>query len=92
MTREQLEAWATRHGWERDAYGHYHKGEMRLKMQKRTVRYERGWKTTATEYSRSEKRWTLRWSGFYSQLSLNAEDQLVPPTKTPMMDRIVSAS
>ena len=81
MTREQLEAWAVRHGWKKDAYGHYHNGDQRLKFQDRSVRLERGVHTPDGEYSKGKKLWLKRKSAFFSKLTLDATDQIIWPAK-----------
>jgi len=40
MTRQEFETWATAHGWRKDQWGHYHKGDWRFKLSKVAVRLE----------------------------------------------------
>lgn len=47
MKKEELEDYLSRKGYKKDRWGHYHKGTIRYKMQKTSVRIERkltsGW-------------------------------------------------
>ena len=70
MKREELAAFLVSAGWTIDRFGHYHKGEYRFKFQKTSVRYEKGYHTSDTEYSKGEKRWLPVRSGYYSKLSI----------------------
>ena len=70
MKREELESFLLANGWTRDSFGHFHKGEYRMKMQDKSVRYERGYHTEATQYIKAEKRWMRIRSGYYGKLSI----------------------
>lgn len=54
MEREELEGFLCGRGFKRDRWGHYHKGSIRYKMQKTSVRIERklssGWFKLFTYY------------------------------------------
>ena len=41
MKKEELESFLSRKGYKKDRWGHYHKGDIRYKMQKTSVRIER---------------------------------------------------
>jgi len=77
MSREEFEQWAEKNGWKRDRFGHYHKGDLRLKLQAKTVRLERSHRTEDTQYRKGEKRWIRIRSGYYGKLSLSAENKLI---------------
>lgn len=70
MTREQFEQWARRHGWVRDQWGHYRKGDKRFKLSTVSARLE----------ARSAGGWVRLRSGYFSKLSLNDADKLVGMT------------
>jgi len=61
MTRHEFEAWATAHGWTKDQWGHYHKGDRRFKLSKVAVRLE-----AQTESAG----WVRLRSGFFSKLRI----------------------
>ena len=67
MTKAEFETWATKSGFSRDRWGHFHKGETRLKVSSTTVRLEV--KATAAGWVR------LR-SNYFSKLSLTADGKL----------------
>lgn len=74
MTKDQFIAWALRHGYKPDRFGHYQKdtGEkvIRLKLSSIAVRYE----IKSNICGRNE--WIRIKSGYYSKLSLSSEDKL----------------
>jgi hypothetical protein len=76
MSKAEFYEWAERNGWEQDRWGHLSKGEYRLKVQARSVRLERRYKTTATEYSPSETRYVRLRGAYFSALSLDGEGKL----------------
>jgi hypothetical protein len=70
MKKEDLAAYLVQHGWTKDRFGHYHKGEYRFKFQKISVRLEKGYHTADTEYSKGEKRWLPVRSAYLKDLSI----------------------
>lgn len=81
MTREQLEGWLVTKGWTKDRWGHYTKGDYRIKLQARSIRWEKAWRTEASQYNKSEKRYTRLYGGYYSQLSVTEEGKLAGMTR-----------
>lgn len=81
MTKQEFETWALGCGWTKDAYGHFHKGDMRFKVQDRSVRMEKSYRTPDTQYSKGEQRWLRLRSGFFSKLSISPDGKLVGMTK-----------
>jgi len=67
MTRQEFEAWATAHGWTKDQWGHYHKGDRRIKLSKVAVRLE------ATAGSAG---WVGLRSGYFSRLRITDTGKL----------------
>lgn len=70
MTQTELVTHLQSTGWTVDSYGHYHKGERRMKLQQNSVRYERSYRTTATAWSKSKLEWIRIKSGYYKDLSV----------------------
>lgn len=68
MTKLEFEAWALRHGYGRDRWGHYHKGERRFKLSSTSVRLES---------KAGSAGWVRLRSGYFSRLSLSEEDKLI---------------
>lgn len=77
MTLHEFEKWATENGWKKDRFGHFHKDDYRYKVQARSVRLEKGYHTTGSEYSRSEKRWVRLRSAPLSKLSISENGRLI---------------
>lgn len=77
MTKQEFVDWAKKDGWEQDRFGHFHKGEYRLKVQDRSVRWEKMYRTSASQYNKSEKRYVRIRSGFYSKLSVSPDGTLL---------------
>ena len=67
MTKAEFETWATKHGWGRDKWGHYRKGEKRFKLSSTAVRYE---------VKAGDAGWVRLRSGYFSKLSISADDKL----------------
>jgi hypothetical protein len=80
MTKEELRAWAIRHGYQQDRFGHMKRlgGTIRLKFQKISVRSE----------AKGNSRWFPRWSAYYSNLRLETDDTLSFITRNAQMNRI----
>jgi hypothetical protein len=77
MTKQELTAWAERHGFERDKYGHYQKTtatgkRYRIKLQAHSMRWE----------IRNEeiKEWVKQWGAYYSYLRVNPESDKLQRT------------
>jgi hypothetical protein len=70
VTRDQLIAWATRHGWKLDRWGHLKKefpnGTHRLKLSRIAARHEQH-----TPFG-----WCRLASGYLKQLTITADDKL----------------
>lgn len=77
MTKQEFCDWAARNGWQKDSYGHFHKEGRRFKIQVNSVRLERSYQSTATEYCRSEKKWVKVRGVYFKDLSVNSEGKLV---------------
>ena len=79
MTKEELKAWAKRHGYIEDRFGHMKRlgGTLRLKFQKISVRSER----------KSGARWLPRWTAYYSNLRLTDVDRLAFIQRDAQMNR-----
>lgn len=71
MKREELEKWFEAHGWVRDRFGHYRKGDSRMKMQDYSVRFEK-----QTTLSDGSKHWVRVKGAYYSNLSLTPDGKL----------------
>ena len=67
MTRQEFEAWAVAHGWIKDQWGHYHKGDRRFKVSKVAVRLEANAGATG---------WVRLRSGYFSRLSISETGKL----------------
>lgn len=76
MTKQEFVAWAQGNGWESDTYGHLHKGDYRFKIQDRSVRYEKSYRTPDGPYQKGEKRYVRIRSGFFSKLSVTPDGKL----------------
>jgi hypothetical protein len=61
MTRKEFELWATAHGWTKDQWGHYHKGDRRFKLSKTAVRLEA---------KAGSAGWVRLRSGYFSRLRI----------------------
>lgn len=72
MTKQELINWATTKGWTLDRWGHLRKNNLRMKLQKRTVRLEREYRTPDTRYSKGEKRYLRLHSSYYSKLTVSS--------------------
>lgn len=68
MTRPEFEAWATTHGWTKDQWGHFRKGDRRLKLSKVAVRLE----TKVDSVG-----WVRLRNGYFSKLRINEAGKLV---------------
>jgi len=71
MTRSEVVSWAESHGWTRDSWGHYQyetqQGKRyRLKLSRIAARYE----------VRTDVGWVRLMSGYYRDLSINADGKL----------------
>lgn len=77
MTKEQFYEWAKSNGWEQDRFGHCHKGDYRFKVQKTSVRLEKGYRTEGSQYSPSEKRWIKVRGAYLKDLSVSPDGKLV---------------
>ena len=67
MTRQEFEAWATAHGWMKDQWGHYHKGDRRFKLSKVAVRLEA---------KAGSAGWVRLRSGYFSKLRVTEAGKL----------------
>ncbi len=67
MTRQNFEAWATAHGWTKDQWGHYHKGDRRFKLSKVAVRLEA---------KAGSAGWVRLRSGYYFKLHVTGDGKL----------------
>ena len=67
MKKEELESFLTRKGYKKDRWGHYHKGYIRYKIQKTSVRIE-GKKTFG---------WSKILSYYYKNIEINPETQKI---------------
>jgi len=67
MTRQKFEAWATAHGWTKDQWGHYHKGDRRFKLSKVAVRLEA---------KAGSAGWVRLCSGYFSKLRITEAGKL----------------
>ncbi len=73
VTKEELEKWAERHGFSKDAFGHYQITDgltYRLKLSKIAARYEK-----KIVFS-GESEWIKIRSGYYKNLFITLEDKL----------------
>ncbi len=70
MKPDELRTFLTETGWQPDKFGHYHRGEYRFKFQQTSVRLERSYQTSDTQYSKGEKRWLRLRSAYFSQLEI----------------------
>jgi len=66
MKKEELEAFLSRKGYKKDRWGHYHKGDIRYKMQKNSVRVER----------KMGKDWIKMRSAYYKDLRISENDKV----------------
>jgi len=67
MTRQEFEAWAAAHGWTKDQWGHYHKGDRRFKLSKVAVRLEA---------KAGSAGWVRLRSGYFSKLRITEAGKL----------------
>ena len=67
MTCQEFEAWATAHGWTKDQWGHYHKGDRRFKLSKVAVRLEA---------KAGSAGWVRLRSGYFSKLRITEAGKL----------------
>jgi len=67
MTRQEFEAWAITHGWTKDQWGHYHKGDLRFKLSKVAVRLEA---------KAGDAGWVRLRSGYFSKLHITEAGKL----------------
>lgn len=67
MTRQEFEAWATAHGWQKDRWGQYHKGDRRFKLSKVAVRLEA---------KAGSAGWVRLRSGYFSKLQITEAGKL----------------
>lgn len=67
MTRQEFEVWATAHGWTKDQWGHYHKGDRRFKLSKVAVRLE---------VKAGSAGWVRLRSGYLSRLCITESGKL----------------
>ena len=70
MSRDELGQWLRNNGWTIDAWGHYHKGKYRFKMQASSCRFEKEAIVPAGPYTLRKKLWVRLRSNYYSQLSI----------------------
>ncbi len=68
MTRQEFEQWAVAHGWTKDQWGHYHKGDKRLKLSSVAARLE---------VKADSAGWVRLRSGYYSRLNISESGKLV---------------
>lgn len=86
MKRYELEQHLQDSGWNIDRFGHYHKtlqnGDLcRMKLQTRSVRYEKRITHAATQYSKAENAWVRLYSGYYGKLSISNDFKLSGMTR-----------
>ncbi len=67
MTRQEFEVWATAHGWTKDRWGQYHKGDRRFKLSKVAVRLEA---------KAGSAGWVRLRSGYFSKLHITEAGKL----------------
>lgn len=67
MKKEELESFLSKKGYKKDRWGHYHKGDVRYKMQKTSVRIER--KITSG--------WFKLYSYYYKDIEINPETRKI---------------
>jgi len=70
--KEILFDWLLRNGWNWERYGHFRKGNYRMKLQVNSVR---------EEYRNALGEWRRTRSGNYSKLTVDENDQLVGLSK-----------
>lgn len=71
MTRHEFEAWASAHGWTKDQWGHYHKGDRRFKLSTVAVRLE---------VKAGSAGWVRLRSGYFSKLHITEAGKLAGMT------------
>jgi len=76
MTKDELYAWGERNGWEKDSWGHLHKGNLRIKVQKYTIRIEGKRVVEATDYSPRKTIWKKHRLGRLSQMGVDENEKL----------------
>lgn len=80
MTKEQLEQWAERHGFQKDKWGYYQKSadgkEYRLKLSSIAVRYEVKIHHDGDKYSPPSNEWVRLQSGYFKDLTITPDDKL----------------
>ena len=57
-------------GWTKDGWGHYHKGNRRVKMQARSFRLEKKAVVEASKYSPRQSFWVKLYSAYYSNVEV----------------------
>lgn len=76
MTKDELYAWGERNGFTKDAWGHLHKGNLRIKVQKHTIRIESKRVVEATQYSPRKTIWAKKRLGRLSKMGFDENDKL----------------
>lgn len=66
MKKEELERFLSRKGYKKDRWAHYHKGDIRYKMQKISVRVE----------NKMSFGWVKRFTEYYKNLEISENDKL----------------
>lgn len=75
MTKDELYAWGERNGWERNTWGHLHKGNLRIKVQTHTIRIESRRVIEKTQYSPRKVIWVKKRLGRLSKMGLDENDK-----------------
>ena len=90
MTKEDVEKYFLSKGWNKDRYGHLQKEntttkgdtrQYRIKFQAKSFRYEIKVNHEASEYSPASSTWVRLRSGYYKQVSINAQGVLAGMTR-----------
>ena len=66
MTAEEIRDFLKNHGWKISPFGHVTKGNIRLKLMKRVIRYEK-----AFRYDDGTKYWMRLKSAYYKNVRFN---------------------
>ena len=66
MKKEELEDYLIKKGYKKDRWGHYHKGDIRYKMQKTNVRIER----------KSSLGWFKLYSYYYKNIEISENNKI----------------
>jgi len=86
LTKEDVRAWAFRHGYSEDRWGHLIKRDLardklfRLKIQPTSVRLEVRVIHNKTDYGyKPPNEWVRILSGYYKDIYITSEDKIVIP-------------